>query len=77
MDFSQFLEAKVRSSKSQCIVSMVHALIGVFEQYDLDTRRLAWHKLTSGEGEIQLNKLLRSPSQPVSMSNFVKLVEKH
>ena len=73
--FQQFLEGKeVKSSRVQCMTSMVNALKKVFNDYDLNTRKLAWRKLISSEGEKQLHKLLQSPNQPVSMSAFTKLV---
>lgn len=74
--FQQFVEERGRSSKVQCMLDMVNALKGVFHNYDIDTRKFAWDKLVAADGEKQLHKLLQSPSQPVSMSNFVKLVQK-
>lgn len=76
IDTERLVEERGRSSKTQCMLDIVNALKGVFNNYDIDTRKFAWGKLVAVDGEKQLHKLLQSPTQPVSMSNFVKLVQK-
>ena len=73
--FRQFVEARGPSGKVSAILDLVNAIKTVFKKYNIDTRKLAWNKLTSTKGQKQLDRLLRSPLAPVSDSEFVKLVE--
>jgi len=72
--FEDFMESN-NSSRPQAMRDMVNALKLVFKQYSVSTRKYVWTKLTSEKGQKQINRLLQSPSAPVSMSDFVKLVE--
>lgn len=62
------------TSTRQAINDMAHELTGVFKKYTRSTRTLAWDRLTSKQGEVEIKKLLQDPNRPIN--TFSKLIFK-
>ena len=73
--FKQFVEARGPSGKVQAMTELVHAIKSVLANYNPDTRKDVWDKLTSAKGQKQMDRLIRNPKAPVSQSDFTKLVQ--
>ncbi len=55
----------MKTNKVDAITDIAAALAAVFKKYSLSTRKDAWHKITSKNGETEVKKLLKNPSRNI------------
>lgn len=72
--FKQFLESRGSSGNKQAIAELVASFKSVLKDYDPGTRRKVWKAINSVKGQKLMDRLVRSPKAPVSISDFMKLV---
>jgi hypothetical protein len=74
--YSEYMEAtKDRSSnKVEAIGTLVDAIRGALDKYDIATRQFVWDHLMSPKGKDLMAKIVRNPKVALSDSEFTKLV---
>lgn len=69
-------ESKNSSNKSKAIVDLMDAIKGVFDKYDVATRKKIWQEITSSKGKELVDKIVKNPKTYLSDSEFIKLVQR-
>lgn len=65
------MENKNKTNLRNAIVDLAKSLENVFKKYSRQTRSKAWKKITSKEGEKEVQKILNDPDRPIN--TFQKL----
>lgn len=68
-------EKKGSSNKTEAMKDFVKSVKKVLSDYDLNTRKKVWEKITSSRGKELVNKIVKNPKTYLSNSEFIKLVQ--
>jgi len=65
------MDNKNKTNLRNAIVDLAKGLENVFKKYSRQTRNKAWKRITSKEGQKEVDKILNDPDRPIN--TFQKL----